>query len=123
MAALNDDARELMVKYFHQITMRKGCGEFGFAIMFPDFMFSDKAIFNFLDTYKKNSTEISFYFGTKDSMDSDFNGRKVSQQLADAGYIVYMIQEGGHHLYFDNPDDSVRCIIEDFKRSKFEKDF
>lgn len=108
MDKLSEEHKNLMKIYFHQITMRKGCGEYGFSIMFPDFMFSEKAIYNFLDDYKRNNTEISFYFGTNDSIDTDYNGMKVSQQLSDAGYIVYMIQEAGHHLYFDNPEDSIK---------------
>lgn len=89
---LPEDELEAFANYMVQIIMRKGSGEFGFGIMFPNFMYSDKAIAYHLDEYKELGIEISFYYGSVDWMDSSFNGKRVSKQLKEKGQKVYNIK-------------------------------
>lgn len=97
---LTENERDALCDYMHQIIMRKGSSEYGFGKMFPDFMLSDKAIGNHLDEYHDLGIEISFYYGTRDWMDTDFNGKKISKQLVEREENVYIIDDAGHHIYF-----------------------
>jgi len=115
---LPDEEIRAFTEYMHQIIMMRGSSEFGFGLMFPDLMYSDKAISNFIEEYKEHGIEISFYYGTHDWMDTKFNGENISQQLTDRGEKVYIIHDAGHHIYFCNPDEAVDSIIDDFENSE-----
>ena len=97
---LEGEELESVTLWLEQIVMRKGCSEFGFAKMFPYFNRSEHAISNHLEEYKELGIEISFYYGTKDWMNTCFNGLNVSTQLEEAGQKVIMVPEAGHHIYF-----------------------
>ncbi|CAI2372178.1 unnamed protein product [Moneuplotes crassus] len=112
---LDAEQLEAIKEYLSQIILRKGSSEYGFVKMFPYFNRSENAILNHLDEYNELNLEISFYYGTKDWMDTCFNQTKVSQKLKDVGKKVYLIQDAGHHLYFDNPDESCDMILDNFK--------
>ena len=101
--SIPEDEMDLMCDYMHHIIMNKGCSEPALNIMFPNFMVTEKAISNFLEEYIENNIEISFYYGTHDWMNSSFNGDNVSRQIEDNGHKVYIIEDAGHHIYFDNP--------------------
>jgi len=118
---LDEEERDAFIEYMHQIIMKKGSSEYGFGKMFPNFMYSDKAIGNHIHEYKNYGIEVSFYYGTHDWMDTDFNGDKISNQLMDAREKVYLIDDASHHIYFCNPKDAFYSILDDFKTSKVVK--
>lgn len=91
---------EAVAEYLEQIIMRSGSSEYAFRKMFPYFNRSDHAICNSLDEYKEKNIDISFYYGSKDWMNTNFNGYNVSHQLLEAGEKVYMVEDAGHHIYF-----------------------
>lgn len=97
--------------YFTQIVMQKGTSEFAFAIMFPKMLFSEHAIFNQLE--KLSNVDMSVYYGTEDWTNTQYGGVLNSERLKEKNIKVHMIEHAGHHLYFDNPEQSVECIIED----------
>ena len=94
--------------YMHQIIMAKGSSEYAFNIMFPNFMITDKAIMNNLQTYKDNGIgninkillylDYWFFYGTRDWMDTNLNKDFVSDQLKSKDEKVYMIKKAGHHV-------------------------
>lgn len=118
---MEEDEINTFCDYMHQIIMRKGSSEYGFSKMFPNFMYSDKAISNHLDEYHDLGIEISFYYGSSDWMNTDFNGTKIYDQLKDKGEKIYKIKKAGHHLYFCNPSHSFECILDDFQTSSVVK--
>jgi len=106
---------KLLKKYFHQILLRKGTSGNIFQTMFPNFMFSDKSIMSNLHHY--SHLDISFYYGDEDWADSGFNGRKVSEQLIQKGHRVYVVSNSGHHMYNDNAEETIECLLDDFAKS------
>jgi pimeloyl-ACP methyl ester carboxylesterase len=103
-----------LTDYMHQIIMAEEGSESAFNIMFPDFFMTDRPIMKFVEQYKEHGIEVSFYYGDRDWMDTNFNGKYVSEQLNEIGAKVYMVDNCGHHLYFDNPTDTLEYILDDF---------
>lgn len=72
--------------------------------------------FDDLEELRRNNIEVSFVYGDKDWLDTDINKKKVSQQLKEAGYKVDILENCGHHLYFDNYEGLLKLMDETLQK-------
>ena len=66
MRNLTDEESSALHAYIHNVSLSRGSSEYAFAIMFPDIVFSDKAIFAHLQDYRNLGVEVSFFYGAND---------------------------------------------------------
>ena len=78
--------------------------------MFEHGLFTDNSIIDHIDDLKEQGIEVSFYYGSRDWMDTDFNDKKISEILIERGEKVFIIDNSDHRLYFDNPDELVQSL-------------
>ena len=96
--------------YLYQIFCRSGSGEHALHVMFEHGLFTDNSIIDHIDDLKAQGIEVSFYYGSRDWMDTDFNDKKISEILIERGEKVFIIDNSDHRLYFDNPDELVQSL-------------
>ena len=122
MPGIPQDDFDTMYNYFTQIFMRKGSSESALHSLFEYGIIPYTPIIDSLKDFKEQGIEVSFHYGTRDWMDTEFNGEKVSQILKEEGADVYMVDDADHHLYFDNPQEMMCRLNEDLLNSKAVKD-
>ena len=101
--------------YLYQILLRSGSGEHALHIMFEHGLLTDFPIIDHIDDIKQQGIEVSFYYGSKDWMNTDFNGVKISEILLERGEHISIIDNSDHHIYFDNPEDLLMLLIQDLQ--------
>ena len=78
--------------------------------MFEHGLLTDNPIIDHIDDLKDQGIEVSFYYGSRDWMNTDFNDKKISEILIERGEKVFIIDNSDHHLYFDNPDELIQSL-------------
>jgi hypothetical protein len=99
-------------EYLYQICALKGSGEYGINNMFDRVLFSYTPLVQDIETLREKF-DLSFFYGTRDWMDLDFDGESISTILKKIGVKVYMIDDADHHIYFDNPEQTQTNMIEE----------
>ena len=90
--------------------LRSGSGEHALHVMFEHGLLTDNSIIDYIEFLKEQGIEVSFYYGSRDWIHTDFSEKKVSEILLDRGEKVYIIDNSDHHLYFDNSDDLIDSL-------------
>ena len=110
---------DVLLDYMHQIFMREGSTEYALFIQFELGMWA----INPLETRERLGSlpiPVSFFYGDRDWMDYRGGQRVIEQnrfynaEAKEKGLSqVYIISDSDHHLYFDNPVEFAKLIVQD----------
>lgn len=113
LTSVSDDDFDKLYNYLFQILMRKGSSEYALNIMFKHIFMTPTPIIESIEELSQKNIDVSFYYGTKDWMNTTLNDIHISQQLEMFGLKVYLVKESGHHLYFDNPENLIELTFKE----------
>jgi len=111
MDAITDKAeRKEMKRYLHQIFLRPASGEHAISSILEPGSWARKPLFNRIQTLQ--TIDVSFFYGDRDWMDPAAAIHITESQML-KGSRLYFIQDADHHLYLDNPRDTIYKLLLD----------
>ena len=101
--------------YSWQIILGPAGADFALFKIFENGLFTKTPLWESFDSYKKNGIDISFHFGSNDSIDTFYGDIYGREQLMEQGEKVYIIEDSGHQAFFDNQKEFIYWLVEDMK--------
>ena len=72
---------------------------------------------NNLEAFQAWGIDISFFYGSRDTMNTYFQGLHISEQLQEKQIKVYIVADASHQIWLDQPEETMKLLIEDFTES------
>ena len=95
--------------------MRNGSTEYAIFVLFDHQMFAKHALEED-DRLGGLKIPISFFYGDVDWMQREGGDNVIAKNPFSGTHShVHIVENSGHHLYFDNPEGLVETIYEDLK--------
>lgn len=108
---LSEIESKTVMEYGFQLIIQKPSSDYGFSIMFPEFIFTENPVFDSLPQLSELDIDISFCYGDNDWCNTDLSGSKISKRLEEMDYNVRIIPDSEHVVMMHNPQEVVKFII------------
>lgn len=112
LTGLPEEEAKIFAKYLYQTLLRKGSTEYALFNCFTFELFAIHAL-DSDDRLCQLPIPVSFYFGDKDWMRKGGVSKIIENNPHKDQCRNILVENSDHHLYFDNPVDFARLLIEE----------
>lgn len=112
MPGLPDEEKKALGEYLPQVLMRPGSTEYTLFILFQPFMKAHMGLCHD-DLLPQLEIPVAFMYGDEDWMRMDMQGAIIAKEKRDKAGLqteIYELDNCGHHLYMENPEQMVEKI-------------